>query len=363
MVDNVKFILVLAKGSVTGHTREFHRPMKVSFNGTREVPQSFGNYIQVHKLGMGATCVVLLCRHKKTNAEFACKCVNREHLHSADLFVRFEQEVRILQSLKHTNIVQVKDLIFDEHFIYLILEYCPNGELFNFISVNGLLEIDFARRLFIQIVDAISFIHERGIAHRDIKPENILLDSDFNIKLTDFGLCHGLADRQLLNTPVGSPLYAPPEVIMGHRYNGFQSDIWSLGVVLFAMVTGTLPWKGERSPALFEQIRKGEFTIPQDLEPSLRALIMSMLCLNPHQRITLAEIKRCPWISRETSLRDGALHDGPAKAARRSANDASCAKCLGYLIGNRQSVIVRPTRPGSRLSRNYLVRRLPSFGH
>ncbi|OHT03691.1 CAMK family protein kinase [Tritrichomonas foetus] len=261
------------------------------------VPFTFGHYVRLHKIGEGSSCVVVMCRNTKTNEIFACKCVSRKLLVEAGLFMRFEQEVRVLQSMHHPNILGVKDLVFDENYIYLISEYCPNGELFKYIIQKGRLLDDEARKLFRQLTDAISFIHSRGIAHRDLKPENILIDADYNIKLTDFGLCHSTAQQQLLRTPCGSPYYAPPEVIYGEKYDGFKGDVWSLGVVLYAMTTGALPWTQLQPPGLFTQIKNGDYVVPPQLSNSLRLLIMSMMNVNPVARIDLDHVISHPWMT------------------------------------------------------------------
>ena len=272
--------------------------LKTEGMGSRfSVPAKFGNYIRLHKIGEGLSSVVVLCRNTKTNELCACKCVSRKLLVESGLFLRFEQEVRILQSIHHPYILEVKDLVFDEEFIYMIIEYCPNGELFNFIVRKGRLLEDEARRLFSQLVSAVDYIHSKGISHRDLKPENILIDKNYNIKLTDFGLCHKQnPSQQLLKTQCGSPYYAPPEIVLGEKYDGFKGDIWSLGVVLFAMVTGSLPWSDLTIPALYKQIVSGIFSVPPQLSNYLRLLITSMMNVDPQQRITIEQIKRHPWM-------------------------------------------------------------------
>lgn len=270
-----------------------------------QVPTEFGNYVRVHKIGEGASCIVILVRHKKTQKVYACKCVSRRLLVEAGLFLRFEQEVRILQSLHHPNIIEVEDIVYGENFIFLILEYCPNGELFNYIIKKGRILEREARVLFYQLISAIQYIHHRGIAHRDLKPENILLDHNYNIKLADFGLCHSSAAQALLRTPCGSPFYAPPEVISCQEYDGFKGDVWSLGVVLFAMSTGTLPWNQLQPPGLYKQISNGEYLVPPELTPQLRHLITSMMTVSPSLRISVDQIFEFPWMeSVSTSFRD-----------------------------------------------------------
>ena len=260
------------------------------------IPNEFGNYIKLHKIGDGSSCIVIMVRHKKTGNIYACKCVSRKLLVESGLFLRFEQEVRILQSLHNPNILEVQDIVYEKNYIYLILEYCTHGELFNYIIERGRLLEDEARTLFTQLVNAIHFIHIRGIAHRDLKPENILLNENMNIKLADFGLCHASAAKILLKTPCGSPFYAPPEVISGEQYDGFKGDVWSLGVVLYTMTTGALPWTNLQAPGLYKQISTGSYTIPEYISPELKDLIKSMMTVDPIQRIDVEHILRHPWM-------------------------------------------------------------------
>lgn len=260
------------------------------------IPNEFGNYIKLRKIGEGSSCIVIMVRHKKTGNVYACKCVSRKLLVESGLFLRFEQEVRILQSMHNPNILEVQDIVYEENYIFLILEYCPNGELFDYIIEKGRLLEDEAHVFFSQLVNAIQYIHSKGIAHRDLKPENILLDSNMNIKIADFGLCHASAAKILLKTPCGSPFYAPPEVIKGEKYDGFKGDIWSLGVVLYTMTTGSLPWTNLQAPGLYHQITNGTYIIPNELSKDLKNLIKSMLTVDPSERIDIEHILNHSWM-------------------------------------------------------------------
>lgn len=269
------------------------------------IPNEFGNYIKLHKIGDGSSCIVIAAQHKKTGMVYACKCVSRKLLVEAGLFLRFEQEVRILQTMHHPNIIEVHDIVFGEEYIFLIMEYCTHGELFNYIIEKGRLLEDEAHALFTQLINAINYIHSKGIAHRDLKPENILLDSNMNIKLTDFGLCHTSAGQILLKTPCGSPFYAPPEVIKGEQYDGFKGDVWSLGVVLYTMTTGALPWTNLQAPKLFIQISTGDYVIPKNISCILANLIKSMMTVDPAERISVEHILEHPWISPPNQVGQG----------------------------------------------------------
>jgi len=268
---------------------------------TVAIPRIIGKYEYVREIGSGAFSVVLLVLHKGTGVHYACKVCSRNLLQRNGIFDRFEREMRILQSIKHPNIVELVDVVYDEKLIYLVMEFCEKGELFQFIVDQKRLDESMAKQVFSQIVNAIKYLHDRDIAHRDIKPENILLDSDMNVKLADFGLCHNVNSSCLLKTPCGSPFYAPPEVIANKEYDGKLSDIWSIGVVLFTMITGSLPWKSGNQTQLFLQIENADYTIPRWIPHNIQTLIKGLMAPNPRDRIPTNDILNHPWFSEESS--------------------------------------------------------------
>ena len=262
-----------------------------------KIPKQFGKYELIKKIGAGSFSAVVLCRHIQTRIYYACKVVSRALLVEQHIFDRFEQEVRILQSFKHPNIVHVEQIVFTEENIYLVMEYCAKGELFKHIVNTGPLEESEARRLFRQMTEGLEFVHAHNIAHRDLKPENILLDQDMNAKLADFGLCHATSAEQLLLTPCGSPFYAPPEIISNVKYDGKKADIWSLGVVLYTMATGSLPWTETNQTQLFIQIQEADIIIPPRLNPALRNLLDAMIQRDPSRRPSCKEILQSEWVT------------------------------------------------------------------
>jgi serine/threonine protein kinase len=277
--------------------------VSVTLGGSRviEVPLAFGKYQYVKTIGSGAFSAVILVQHRQHSELYACKVVPRAFLVEENLFERFEQEVRLLPSLNHPHIVRCQEIVFEPELIYVIMEYCANGDLFSSIATSGLLHEGRAQELFRQVAEAVEYIHNRDIAHRDLKPENILLDRDWVAKLADFGLCHSASSRKLLSTPCGSPFYAPPEIIENREYDGKMADIWSLGVCLYTAVTGVLPWTDDNQVELFRQIREADIEIPAYLSPSLRTLLSSMLQRDPLQRPTIQGVLDSLWLT----LRDG----------------------------------------------------------
>lgn len=179
--------------------------------------------------------------------------------------------------------------------IYAVMEYVSGGELFDYIVLQGRLQEPEARKLFQQVVSGVEYCHTHMVVHRDLKPENLLLDADMNVKLADFGLSNRMRDGEFLHTSCGSPNYAAPEVISGSAYGGPEVDVWSCGVILYAVLCGSLPFDDENIRHLFRKIKGGVYSIPPHVSAGARTLLQSMLLVDPMQRITVPEIRRHPW--------------------------------------------------------------------
>lgn len=312
-----------------------------------EIPQHFGKYAYVKKIGSGAFSTVILVENPKTNELFACKVVSRELLIKEKIFDRFEQELRMLETLDHPNIVRIHDIIYQEKLIIVVMEYCSRGELFSYLLQNGVLADYQIKHMLVQLVDALCYLHGRNIAHRDIKPENILLDSDLNVKLADFGLCHATSEKQMLSTPCGSPFYAPPEIISNIPYDGKKGDMWSLGVVIFAMATGSLPWTETNQALLLQQIMNANFVVPITVSPTIRHLIQNLMNPNPSLRPSAEEVRTLPWL-----IDNFDFPFGKPKNSTRTVKDQPFPQrsSFGYNSAasatvNKKSLIVRPTFP------------------
>ena len=265
-------------------------------NMTPESIDVVGPYELRGVIGEGAFSVVRLACHVETQQFCACKIVQRSHLSIHNLDLRFENEIRINQQLHHPGIVQLIDLLKDDQNYYIIMEFCPNGELFQYIISRGRLE-EFEAKIFItQILQALRHIHAVGVCHRDMKPENLLMDEVGRVKISDFGLSRFTGQFGLVNTPCGSPCYASPECISGKPYNGFTSDVWSVGVISYAMMTGQLPWTKRNQQQLFEQIRKGEYAIPAYLSDNARSFITGLMTVDINFRMTIDMALNHPWL-------------------------------------------------------------------
>ena len=262
-------------------------------------PPRIGRYSLRAVIGTGAFSVVMLAFDEENKFSLACKVVPKDRLHSGDLHERFETEVHIFQQLSHPGIVKLFDLLKDEHNYYIFMEYCPNGELFQFIVDNGNLTESQGRFVVREILETLQYIHSRGVAHRDMKPENLLLSDTGHVKLSDFGLSKFVGSSGMCETPCGSPCYASPECLSGEAYNAMTSDVWSTGVILFAMLTGQLPWTKRNQVQLFQQIRAGKYNVPEFLSESCREFIRGLMTVDITKRLTIEQALQHPWMVAE----------------------------------------------------------------
>lgn len=247
-------------------------------------------------IGTGGFGKVKLATHILTGEKVAVKIMDKTKL-GKDL-PRVKLEISALKSLSHPNICKLYQVIDTETHCYVVMEYCSGGELFDHIvEKNRLSEME-SRMFFRQIISAVSYLHDNGYAHRDLKPENILLDKEQNLKLIDFGLCakpQGGMDS-LLQTSCGSPTYAAPELIQGVKYHGSEVDIWSMGVILYALLCGCLPFESDNIDELFKKILRGKYIEPGWLSSGSRRLLRRMLCVDPVLRIQISELINDSWV-------------------------------------------------------------------
>ena len=254
-------------------------------------------YAYVKTIGYGSSAQVALVREIKTEQLYACKIVSRERLKDVGTMKMFEQELRLMQTLDHPNIVKIHEIIFGVAHIYIIMEYCERGELYTLIVDYRRFDENDVRRFSKQILSALSYLHQRKIAHRDIKPENILLDHDLNIKIADFGVCRQTSDDDnLVSTRCGTLYYVSPEIIKGIPYDGTKADIWSLGIVLYIMSVGSLPWTSSCQKKLTREIEEKEIVYPDSMSPKLKDFISQMLNRDPAQRASTSSLLLHPFV-------------------------------------------------------------------
>lgn len=255
-----------------------------------------GNYILGETLGSGTFGKVKLAEHELLSGhKVAVKILNRNKIRSLHMDEKIRREIQLLKLFRHPHIIKLYEVIETPSDIFMIMEYVPGGELFDLIVKVVKLPEKEARRVFQQIICGVEYLHQHMVVHRDLKPENLLLDSHKNVKIADFGLSNFLRDGEFLKTSCGSPNYAAPEVISGQLYAGPEIDVWSCGVILYALLVGTLPFEDEYVPTLFKKIKQGDYKIPAFVSQGAQQLISGMLTVNPVERITIAEIRQHPW--------------------------------------------------------------------
>uniref|UniRef100_A0A671XHF8 non-specific serine/threonine protein kinase n=1 Tax=Sparus aurata TaxID=8175 RepID=A0A671XHF8_SPAAU len=227
--------------------------------------------------------------------QVAIKIVDKTQLDDENLKKIF-REVQIMKLLKHPHIIRLYQVMETERMIYLVTEYASGGEIFDHLVAHGRMAEKDARKKFKQIVAAVHFCHCRNIVHRDLKAENLLLDHNLNIKIADFGFSNLFSRGQLLKTWCGSPPYAAPELFEGKEYDGPKVDIWSLGVVLYVLVCGALPFDGSTLQNLRARVLSGKFRIPFFMSTDCEYLIRHMLVLEPSRRLTMEQICKNKWM-------------------------------------------------------------------
>ncbi|XP_059959042.1 serine/threonine-protein kinase SIK3 isoform X6 [Mesoplodon densirostris] len=259
------------------------------------VPARIGYYEIDRTIGKGNFAVVKRATHLVTKAKVAIKIIDKTQLDEENLKKIF-REVQIMKMLCHPHIIRLYQVMETERMIYLVTEYASGGEIFDHLVAHGRMAEKEARRKFKQIVAAVYFCHCRNIVHRDLKAENLLLDANLNIKIADFGFSNLFTPGQLLKTWCGSPPYAAPELFEGKEYDGPKVDIWSLGVVLYVLVCGALPFDGSTLQNLRARVLSGKFRIPFFMSTECEHLIRHMLVLDPNKRLSMEQICKHKWM-------------------------------------------------------------------
>uniref|UniRef100_M1CA52 non-specific serine/threonine protein kinase n=1 Tax=Solanum tuberosum TaxID=4113 RepID=M1CA52_SOLTU len=253
------------------------------------------NYRVGKTLGHGSFGKVKIAEHLLTGHKVAIKILNRRKMKTPDMEEKLRREIKICRLFVHPHVIRLYEVIETPTDIYVVMEYVKSGELFDYIVEKGRLQEDEARKFFQQIIAGVEYCHKNMVVHRDLKPENLLLDARRNVKIADFGLGNIMRDGHFLKTSCGSPNYAAPEVVSGKLYAGPEVDVWSCGVILYALLCGTLPFDDENIPNLFKKIKSGVYTLPSHLSPLARDLIPRMLIVDPMKRISVPDIRQHQW--------------------------------------------------------------------
>lgn len=316
-----------------------------------------GNYILEQRIGQGTYGEVRLATNKITNQKVAIKTIEKHSIKTERQRKRLQREVRILRLLHHPYIVKVLDVIETPLAVYIVMEYASGGELFDYLVVNKRLKEREARHFFRQIISAVEYCHGHFVIHRDLKPENLLIDENNNIKIIDFGFTNIYKKDSLLDTFCGSPYYAAPEMIMAKKYTGPEVDIWSLGIILYAMVCGSLPFDDANIKLLHKKITSGYYFSPKYLSKKLNHLISRMIVVDPLQRATLDEIKSHPWVNEGYDL-EVSSHLLPRPTIDRNALDERAFNRLvlfGFNIEEIYSELASPKPSGIKSAYHLIV--------
>ena len=247
-------------------------------------------------IGKGTFSIVKLGINKATNEKVAIKILKKKKMQRKKDKSRLDREISILKRLHHINVIKIHKITEEIDNYYIVMEYCENGELFNYIVAHQRLSEEETAYFFYQLINGLDYIHHKNIVHRDLKPENLLLSQGNVLKIVDFGLSnYYYPDGKLLSTPCGSPCYASPEMVCGNKYNGFRIDIWSCGIIIFAMICGYLPFEDPNNEILFQKIMKCKVDYPDYLSDDVLDIMNKIIVIDPNKRITIEQIKRHPF--------------------------------------------------------------------
>ncbi|XP_059150483.1 NUAK family SNF1-like kinase 1 [Physella acuta] len=288
-------------------------------------------------LGEGTYGKVKLAADKSTGEHVAIKYIKKTKIQDENDLVRIRREIQILSSLRHKHIVNIREVFEKKDKIVLVMDYAQGGELYDYLNKMGKLNEREARRIFRQIVSAIHYCHQNGIVHRDLKLENIILDDEGNVKIADFGLSNYYSLNSTLKTFCGSPLYASPEIVNGKPYHGPEVDVWSLGVILYTLVYGSMPFESNNLVTLKQQISNGDYTQPANLSDAA-GLIRHMLTVTASRRATMEDALRHWWINFGHSHMPNEAPYSPDDEPPASSHMFSCSQPLVIHHRNQSSI-------------------------
>ncbi|XP_072165989.1 MAP/microtubule affinity-regulating kinase 3-like isoform X1 [Diadema setosum] len=287
-----------ARGGPRPHVRNGEDSSNSSRTRSRTTDEQphVGKYRLIKTIGKGNFAKVKLAKHIPTGKEVAIKIIDKTQLNPGSL-QKVYREVKIMKLLDHPNIVKLFEVMETDKTLYLAMEYASGGEVFDYLVAHGRMKEKEARAKFRQIVSAVQYCHQKRVVHRDLKAENLLLDKDLNIKIADFGFSNEFTPGNKLDTFCGSPPYAAPELFQGKKYDGPEVDVWSLGVILYTLVSGSLPFDGQNLKELRERVLRGKYRIPFYMSTDCENLLKRFLMLNPAKRAMLETIMRDKWMN------------------------------------------------------------------
>eukprot|EP01022_Parablepharisma_sp_SALTPOND_P004426 TRINITY_DN120265_c1_g1_i1.p3 TRINITY_DN120265_c1_g1~~TRINITY_DN120265_c1_g1_i1.p3 ORF type:complete len:335 (-),score=40.08 TRINITY_DN120265_c1_g1_i1:233-1237(-) len=257
------------------------------------------HYKFIKLIGKGAFGKVTLGVHKMTGKQVAIKTIDKNYMKDEFSRKKVFQEVYILKKIRHANVIRLLEVFEGPKHLFIVMEYASGGDLLRYVKKKGRLSEPEARGIFRQIVFGLGHIHARGVLHRDIKLDNILLDADGSVKICDFGVSKIIIKGDKIKEQCGTPAYIAPEVISNEGYEGFYIDHWSLGVLLYAMLCATIPFKAQNMKELLKVIRTTPVTFPVPLSDNAKHMVKGLLTINPYDRFSIPEILSHPWMKEE----------------------------------------------------------------
>lgn len=284
-----------------------------------------GKYEIGRTLGEGTFGKVKHGLNVETNEHVAIKVLDKDKIQKQNMGNQIKREISIMKMIAHRFIVGMKEVLASKSKIFIVLELVTGGELFDYIVKEGRFSEEKARHYAQQLVEGVDYCHRMGICHRDLKPENLLLDESKNLKISDFGLSSlyvgdadgdGTSRTELLHTTCGTPNYVAPEVLADRGYDGKKADVWSIGVIIYVLLAGFLPFDESTIVALFQKIQKAEFTYPSWFSEEARSLLNSMLVSSPSDRLSLSQVKEHLWMKWEEV-------EGVMTSRRQKASEAA----------------------------------------
>jgi 5'-AMP-activated protein kinase catalytic alpha subunit len=263
----------------------------------RFVPECVGKYRLGSTLGRGASSLVRQGADVETGEQFAVKIIPRTELSSRVELARFEHQVELILHIAHPGVVKIIDFLADEVYFYLVMNLVAGDTLLSYLETPDRLTQDVLKSLTMQLLCTLEYLHDHSIAHRDLKLENIMVGSGGNITLIDLGFSRFAGSGQMLATPCGSPVYVAPEVLSSKTYDGKAADMWSCGVILYALATRQLPWDGRTALQVYKQITDGQYEVPDEVDPLCADLIRALMTVDWTLRLTAKAAKGPPWLS------------------------------------------------------------------
>lgn len=253
-------------------------------------------YRVVNLIGKGAFGKVLLCEHRLTGKKVAIKAIPKAQLQNQRSQKKVFQEVYILRKIKSRYVIKILEVFESDKNFLMVLEYAGGGDLLHYVRDKGKLKEEEAKKIFKQIVQGALVIHEAGILHRDFKLDNILIDSSYStIKICDFGVSKIVKPGEIIMDQCGTPAYLAPEIIKNEGYEGYTVDIWSIGIVLYTMICGTIPFRATNISDLHKVILSGVFDIPNEVSETAKDLLRKMIVVEPSERCSLQDVLTHPW--------------------------------------------------------------------